>query len=311
MSWLDEALARLAARPCCGYRAEGPPATEPTALAAMALWAHGHQVAAEIALDWLTEIQSADGSVPIDGSREGPGWATGWAVLAWRIALSRRPAAPAPSPESRTHRPGRTISWTAAADRAVQWILAAKGRALPQSPLLGHDMSLVGWPWAEGTASWVEPTAIQLLALKAAGLQSHQRSREAVRLLRDRAVPSGGWNCGNRVVFGTPLRAHVQPTGLALAALVGQTSAEAEVCQAIGYLRKVLSPSTTTASLSFALIGLAGHGQRPRGADAWLAAACGRSLRDGAGPYALALAALAALGPDCPWYEAWTLNPEP
>jgi hypothetical protein len=104
------------------------------------------------------------------------------------------------------------------------------------------------------------------------------------------------------VVFGTPLRAHVQPTGLALAALVGETSAEGEIRQAIGYLHKAISSSTTTASLSYALIGLAGHGGRPKPADAWLAAACAKSLRNGAPPYALALAALAALGPDCPWY---------
>jgi hypothetical protein len=164
-------------------------------------------------------------------------------------------------------------------------------------------MSLQAWAWADGSASWVEPTAIQLLALKASDLQSHERSRAAVRLLRDRAVPSGGWNCGNNVVFGTPLRAHVQPTGLALAALVGEESAEAETRRAIGYLHKALSQSTTTASLSYALIGLAGHGQRPKPADGWLAAACGKSLREGAPPYALALAALAALGPDCPWYH--------
>ena len=292
MSWLDEALACLAARPCGGYHADGPPATEPTALTAMALWAYGHRAAAETALGWLTEIQSADGSVPIDASQKGPGWATGWAVLAWRTALSRRPL------------PAGAQAWAAAADRAVRWVLAAKGRALPQSPLLGHDMSLVAWAWAEGSSSWVEPTAIQLLALKSAGFRSHQRCREAVQLLRDRAVPSGGWNCGNKVVFGTPLRAHVQPTGLALAALVGETSAEAEVRPAIDYLHKAISPSTTTVSLSYALIGLAGHGQRPKAADARLAAACGKSLRDGASPYTLALAALAALGSDCPWYAA-------
>ena len=295
MSWLDEALACLAARPCCGYHADVPPATEPTALAAMALLAHGSQAAAETALGWLTEIQSADGSVPIDALQQGPGWATGWAVLAWRTALSGVPLLA-----------GRQ-AWAAAADRAIRWVLAAKGRVWPQSPLLGHDMSLVAWAWAERSVSWVEPTAIQFLALKAAGLQSHQRCREAVRLLRDRAVPSGGWNYGNKAVFGTPLRAHVQPTGLALAALVAETSAEAEVHRAIAYLHKALSQSTTTASLSYALIGLAGHGERPKPADAWLAAACAKSLREGSPPYTLALAALAALGPDCPWYEPRTL----
>ena len=269
----------------------------------MALWAHGRRADAKAALHWLAEIQSGDGSVPVDGSHDGPGWATGWAVLAWHAALAEGHSTRSAAKEIGTRRPAGADAWAVAADRAVHWILATKGRASPPSPLLGHDTSLQAWAWAEGSASWVEPTAIQLLALKASGLAGHPRCREAVRLLRNRAVPSGGWNCGNTVVFGTPLRAHVQPSGLALAALVGEPTAHAEVRGAVRYLDSTLSASTTIVSLSYALIGLAGHGERPSEADPWLAAACGRSLRREAPPYALALAALAALGRDCPWYE--------
>jgi hypothetical protein len=98
------------------------------------------------------------------------------------------------------------------------------------------------------------------------------------------------------VVLGTPLRAQVQSTGLALAALVGRPEADAAIRPAIRYLRGTLSSTTTTVSLSYALIGLAGHGQRPKQGDQWLAAACTKSFREGARPYALALAARAALG---------------
>ena len=38
-------------------------------------------------------------------------------------------------------------------------------------------------------------------------------------MLIDRACPEGGWNAGNAVVYGVPLRPHVDATALALAAL--------------------------------------------------------------------------------------------
>ena len=176
MPWLREAVDRLALHPCCGYSADAPPATEPTALTAMALWAHGRRASAQAGLAWLAQTQSASGSVPIDASHDGPGWATGWAVLAWHTALAECPRAALAIEDPGGRRPTAINSWTAAADRAIGWILASKGRALPQSPLLGHDMSLVAWSWADGTASWVEPTAIQLLALRAEGHSEHSRA---------------------------------------------------------------------------------------------------------------------------------------
>ena len=38
-------------------------------------------------------------------------------------------------------------------------------------------------------------------------------------MLLDRACPEGGWNAGNAVVYGVPLRPHIDVTALALAAL--------------------------------------------------------------------------------------------
>ena len=61
MSWHQIHLRRLAEHPCCGYREEAP-ATEPTALSALALLMDGQRESAEIALDWLVSIQAADGS---------------------------------------------------------------------------------------------------------------------------------------------------------------------------------------------------------------------------------------------------------
>jgi hypothetical protein len=180
--------------------------------------------------------------------------------------------------------------------------LSFKGRPIPRSPEIGHDTTIEAWPWVEGTHPWVEPTAINLLALKASGHAQHIRSRDAVRMLCDRAVPSGGWNCGSREVLGMALLAHVQPTGLALAALGGEESAAAKIASAVGYLRRTLSASVATASLCYALIGLAAQGQEPREAAAWLEAAADRTFAQGGPPYQLALLALAASGRACPWF---------
>ncbi len=336
MPWLDEAIAVLSRQPCHGYRPGGPAAAEPTALAAMALWGHGQEATARSALAWLAGIQSSDGSVGVSAALDHPCWPTGWALLAWSVAaketdrdssrpdyspkrergigsqspsLARRASVAHPVWESQDFRslqdfgslPGKPSAWNLMIQRATGWILSHKGKPVPQSTALGHDTSLEAWPWVEGTHSWVEPTAINLLALKACGYAKSDRSREAVRLLCDRAIPAGGWNYGNRVVFGTPLRPHLQPTGLALWALAGEPSAAREVAAATAYLCAGLSARVATASLCYALIGLAAQGQEPQGAATWLESAARRTLQQGAAPYQLALLALAAMGRRGPW----------
>jgi hypothetical protein len=286
MCWFDQALDLLASKPCCGYRAHRAAAVEPTALAAMALVAGGREGAAGQALRWLADVQADDGSLGIDAANPHPRWPTGWAVLAWS-------AAEGTAEDSR---------WTAAAERAVAWLLSLEGRRLPQSPMCRHDTTLSGWPWVESTHSWVEPTAMNLLALKRSGMADHPRSRAAVALLLDRMLPSGGWNYGNTIMLGSTLRPQVQPTGLALAALHGEQAAAEHVQRSIDYLQQVLCERTTTVSLCYALIGAAAHGHWPAEAALWLEAAWRRMPKDEPAPYKLALMALARLGSDCPWF---------
>lgn len=279
MRWIDDALDRLAQRPCCGYQPASAPAVEPTALVAMALWLYGRAEPARNALRWLTSIQSADGSLGVDAANKKPCWPTGWAVLAWRMAAEA----------------------TSSADRAVEWILALRARPLPRTWVFGHDTQLQAWPWVEGTHSWVEPTAINLMALKASGQGAHPRAREAVAMLLDRQLPSGGWNFGNTVVLGNTLRPHIQPTGLALAALAGEPSAQDACQRSLDYLQQNLSERTTTASLCYGLLGAAAHKGRPAQADAWLEAAFRRTLLGDGSAYRIALCLLAANQSSCPW----------
>src|SRR5436305_465287 len=153
MPWFNELLDRLCAAVPCGYHADRPVSTEPTALAALALTAHQRSAAAGIAINWLSGRQSADGSVGPTAAQTTPGWPTALAVLAADYFTTTAPRA--------------TVLLSRHLDipTAIAWILQTKGEALPRNEATGHDTTLIGWPWIEETHSWVEPTALQVLAL--------------------------------------------------------------------------------------------------------------------------------------------------
>lgn len=298
MVWLTSTLDTLASQPVIGYAPGQSPATEPTALAALALIAGGKTKLAAAALDFLVTCQGSDGAVGIRAGEPCPGWPTSLAVLAWRAAddaIGRRDFQP-------------NIR------RGSDWILEARGTTLPTSPEMGHNTQLVAWSWADKTHSWIEPTAMHVLALKRIGLGTHARVREAVKLLLDRLLPDGGCNYGNTVVLGQRLRPHVQPTGLAMLALAGEDhkpEAQAKenvdspnspvprlrfglVQSSLDYLHRSLVPPVTATSLAWAILGLRAHGIELPNADAFLAEAFDRVQAHDRSPHKLALLALAA-----------------
>ena len=281
--WIPTAIEMLVQQPVCGYALGGVASTEPTALAALALLAHGRPEAAGIGLQWLADLQSEDGSLGIGVAEESPCWPTALAVIAWRSAGR-----------------GGSSTFERHVKRAIGWMLRTHGETQARKPEMGHDSTLLGWPWVQGTHSWMEPTAFNVLALKAAGRNDHPRTREAVRLLTDRLLPGGGCNYGNTLVLGQLLRPHVQPTGLTLLALGGERNPSARVKASLEWLRRALSGQTSASSLAFGLLGLAAHGELPTEARDWLAEAWQRLHQRKASPYKAALLALAALGKDSP-----------
>ncbi len=284
-NWIDDFRSTLADGGAIGYRLGGTPASEPTALAALALLAGEWTVPADVKLRWLSDIQAPDGSVGINAHEPSPSWPTPLAVLAWLAGNSalRTPRSALPQ------RP----PWSRHVRRATQWLLQTAGNKLsPRGE--GHDTTLVGWPWAAGTHSWVEPTALAVLALKYAGHGSHPRTREAVRLLIDRLLPGGGCNYGNTVVLGQQLVPHVQPTGLTLLALAGERDPAGRIERSIEYLLRVLDEHTSPASLAYGLLGMAAHGTQCCMAEEWLStAASGARKRESALEMALLLLAQA------------------
>jgi hypothetical protein len=246
------------------YRRGGAPGVEPTALACLGLLATSAQGSAireratrRAAAGWIADLQRGDGSVPATSDPALPGWATAHALLVWRGLPSFEP-----------HR-----------QRARDWLLGRKGRPIPTTPenrgVIGHDTSLIGWPWVEGTHSWLEPTALAILALAGERLGDHPRVRDGVRLILDRAIPSGGWNYGNKAVFGRMLRPQPAPTGLALLALAGRADGQASpaVARALDYLRGTLPAVRAAVSLGWGVLGLRAHGSCPAQAQSWLAEA--------------------------------------
>lgn len=240
-----------------GYRPGSLGAAEPTALACLAMAAHGgYPAQLERARVWLAHLQRPDGGVPVSPDVTEPCWTTALAVLAW-LAPAAEPARPHAVP----------------AARGVEWLSSTYGRALPPMPeIFAHDTSLRGWPWCGPTThSWAEPTAYAVLALRAANPHAADspRVREAVALLLDRTLPKGGWNYGNTRVLGSTLRPFPDVTGIVLTALAGLTR-DSRIEASIDYLRGAAARVRAPHSLAWALIGLHAWNDRPADADTWL-----------------------------------------
>lgn len=278
MSWQAEILTELVARSPGGYEAAGPLASEPTALAALALAAAGQFAAARRCGDWLQTLQNRDGSIGVMAGQPDPHWPTSLALLAW----------------TRLDHAAGGSGYGDSIARATRWALDSRGTTTERKQQIGHDTAIVGWSWAADTHSWLEPTAFFVLALKAVGQGEHPRTREAVRLLVDRLLPDGGCNYGNTIVLGQPLLPHAQPTGIAMWSLGGEEVQDRRIVSSLDYLEKQLSERTSTASMCYGLLGLAAHGRRPSDAENWLEAAYRREQQRGPYCYKLALIALAA-----------------
>lgn len=262
-----EELRRLRGRDgAWGYRAGASACAEPTALAALALIAsaEGDIPASDASIiasaaDWLARVQRPDGSVGLQGAGPSAGWMTSYAMLLWSALGSHE-------------EPRR---------RAAHWLLSLKGRTLdPREDrlrIVGHDARLVGWPWVADTHSWLEPTCMAILALGREGYSAHPRVVEGLRVVRDRALDAGGWNYGNKAVFGRALRPQPAPTGLALLTLAGVDPPGPRIANAVRYLRETLPGVRAAASLGWGLIGLRAWGESIATADDWLSESFARA----------------------------------
>lgn len=296
MSWMDDLLIDVADPRRWGYRPGEPPAAEPAALCALALVGHDRLDAAREALDTLATLQRSDGAVVPHARDDAPHWSTAYAVLAWQAGVRNLPSGDAAAER-----------YAAGVEAGCNFLLSIGGEKIrpEDNPYIGHNTLLVGWPWVVGTHSWLEPTALAYLALKAAGKRNYPRAIEAVALMVDRLLPDGGCNHGNTFVLGQTLKPHVLPTGLVMLALGGgETTGDPRVAKSLQYLQREHAESTAAASLSYALQGLTAHGRRPATADELIEKAAAQPTLDlGASGTRRPLLALAALGERSPLVE--------
>jgi hypothetical protein len=118
------------------------------------------------------------------------------------------------------------------------------------------DTTKNGWPWVEGTVSWVAPTSMVILAYNTWQRRS-PRLGSAAAMLADRACPKGGWNAGNSEVFGVPLEPHPDFTSMALLGLRGfQRRDEPIIKASLDYLYGRLVTSESIYSLAWAALAM-------------------------------------------------------
>lgn len=221
----------------------------------------------------LAKMQASDGSVRISPDFAGTIWPTPLAVLAWQ--------GEAPFAE--------------AGSRATNYLLASGGlhrdRRLDDAAVAVNPR-LRGWAWVTGTFSWVEPTAMAMMALSAAGHSGHPRVREGVAMLLDRQVREGGWNFGETRVYQSERTALPETTGLVMVALRDHVPRET-MDRAIVYVRRIVGRHRTPLALGWCLLGLAAWGEEPEQAFGWIAECLDR--QSSYGPYDTTHIALLAL----------------
>lgn len=211
---------------------------EPTCLAILALAAERdkHRAAIDQAVAALDAQSDSTGLYRLDRGRPQAIWASAL------VATTK-------------HALGLDISHTA------KRLLDIRGRTIKGDPevqdMMDIDSERVGWPWAEGTFAWVEPTSWAVLALRAAGFGNHSRVIEGVKLLLDRAFDSGGVNYGNRRVLGAMTEPIPGPTAQMLLAIQGHD--EPRVVAARRYLANTVAPMTDLEHLGWARLALACH----------------------------------------------------
>ncbi len=252
------------------------------------------------ALAAIRAAQNADGGWPY---RKGGSWTepTVYALLAQQAAdgAPRRPAgAPRLSATQRPHRgwgppprggkntrvtalvallPPETIGAGRHA-RAVEWLVAQSGmetspvlrwRELVMNGKLPPAPEWSGWPWFPGTAAWVTPTCLGILALKkaywrrpSAGLR--ERIEQARGYLLSHRCADGGWNHGSARSLGYDADSYPETTGQALLALAGTDAAR--LGASLDVAQRFLREHRSSGGAAWLRLGLLAHQRYPAGA---------------------------------------------
>lgn len=235
-----------------------------------------------VATRWLLAAQHDDGGWGLAADDPESGWQTAWAGLVL----------------------ARLGGNDEALRRAARWLLNANAWEFDQSQpnqgrdtVLNIDLRLHGWTWLPNQSSWVEPTALAMLALQASPLaaEAQVQLEEAVRYLQDRRCRDGGWNFGNPYMFDAALPARAHPTAFAILALVA-VSPDAILLADLELLRQEARQEGSALALGLAALALQAAGEGASEELASLAALQGPDGSWDASPHRTAVALLALQG---------------
>jgi hypothetical protein len=230
--------------------------TEPTCYALLALTASGASHTPEVrrGVEWLRRCQRADGGFAPRESVPESTWLTALTLLlpAATEGLDRQRA------EAWTvEQTGRESGWV---NRLRLWMLGADSS--------GDSMSFDGWAWYPGTAAWVAPTAVSILALEKMVKNGNpadlpKRIQEGRSFLLARRCRDGGWNHGSTRALGYDSDSYPETTGIALLALHDVNGPEIEQGVERGYWHLARCQSSEAAS--WLRLGLRAHYREPKG----------------------------------------------
>ena len=195
----------------------------------------------------LLHAQLSDGSWPSFVGDGEPSWTTALAICVLNSANDS----------------------SGARERGQSWLLKTKGREggwfwrwkfKLADRAVRFDPDRYGWPWLSGSGSWVIPTAFSVIAIKqftacSRTEVSERRIRLGVEMLLDRTCVDGGWNSGNSVVYGVPLRPHVEATAIALLALQDERRTET-IQRSLAWLKQQATVINSRSSLAWCILTL-------------------------------------------------------
>lgn len=238
-----------------GYQ-QGTSWTEPTALALLALRAHRNTGPPyDEGCLWLRRTQNTDGGWPPHPRVETSTSVTSLAVLA--------------SPSSGLN--------TSGVPAGVRWILEQENGEVPMLEGLAFRLLGVpppkapgGSPWYPGTAAWIAPTAMSVLALSQFVRTGPPDAIDAVRLrssvrraqqyILSRRCRDGGWNHGGSPLRSEDAESYPEMTGMALLALQDVSPAELE--KPLLLAEAFLSCPQPAEALSWLQLALLRHGRK-------------------------------------------------